>query len=439
MQAALITAVNVGMRAFHGGVYVSIPANVPSLIPWPGQPTLSDICLSFGAHLNQEPKPEGRQTVFFCRPIRPGPDDLFVSATGWRGGVSLAADPITITSPVDFALGGTFAGALAVAKGFLRVSGIDGSHHAESTGASLWNPEDNWTDDGSDGSKLLYLPQKLWFLGLGHLGQAYIWNLGLLPYSTPHDTLFMLQDFDHVFQSNIGTGAICSQQSIGKRKTRVGAQWLEARRFQTKLVERPFDAHTYPNGNDPRIALCGFDTATSRRLLENSGFDLVVESGIGGELTSFDHILFHTFPNASKTPAQIWAEEPAKIIKPAALNGFNQDKHCGIVAQTLAGKAISSAFIGGIAGAFVIAKLLRGLHGGSRIEFLRFHVRRDRRPTAVPVAENYQRRFAPSGYCEPPAQRTHGIRHTGVELGLESGDVGADGANEFVGAAPVSS
>jgi len=85
LQAALITAVNVGMRAFHGGVYVSGPANVPSLIPWPGQPMLSDICLSFGAHINQEPRPEELQTIFFCRPTRPGPNALFVSATEWRG------------------------------------------------------------------------------------------------------------------------------------------------------------------------------------------------------------------------------------------------------------------------------------------------------------------------------------------------------------------
>lgn len=414
MQAALVTAVNVGMRAFHGGVFVRIPANVHSLIPWPGQPSLSDICLSFGAHLNQEPRPEGLQTIFFCQPIRPGPDDLFVSATGWRGGVSLAADPITISSPIDFALGGSFAGALAVAKGFLRVSGIDTRHHAESTGASFWSPMGSWTDDGSDGPELLYLPQKLWFLGLGHLGQAYIWTLGLLHYRAPHETMFMLQDFDRVVQSNLGSGAVCSQESIRKWKTRVCANWLEARGFQTQIVERPFDAHTYPNDKDPRIALCGFDSATSRRVLENPGFDLVVESGIGGELTNFDHVLFHTFPDATKTPAQIWAENPEKIIKPAVMNGFNPDRQCGIVAQTLAGKAISSAFIGGIAGAFVVAELLRGLHGGSRIEFLRFQARRDRHPTAVPVAENYQKRFAPSGYCEPATQGTHTTHHTDV-------------------------
>ena len=39
LQAALITAVNTGKRAFHGGVHVMIPEGVPSRFPWPGQPS----------------------------------------------------------------------------------------------------------------------------------------------------------------------------------------------------------------------------------------------------------------------------------------------------------------------------------------------------------------------------------------------------------------
>jgi hypothetical protein len=240
---------------------------------------------------------------------------------------------------------------------------------------------------------------------LGHLGQAYIWHLGLLPYNSPQDALILLQDYDRVVQANLGTGALCSERSIRKMKTRACAEWLEARGFESRLVERALDLHTQVSDSDPRIALCGFDSATGRRMLEHPGFDLVVESGIGGDLYNFDHILFHTFPDASKTPAQIWQSEPQKTVRTEVFNGFNPDKRCGIVAETLAGKAISSAFMGAIAGSFVVGELLRGLHGGSRIEFLRFQVRRDKVPTVVELAENYQKRFAFSGYCEASAKR----------------------------------
>lgn len=405
MQAALVTAVNVGLRAFHGGVYASVPANIPSLIPWPGQPFLSEVCASLGARLNQKAPPAGLQTIFFCRPVNSAPEDLVVSATGWRGGVSLATNPVIITSPIDFALGGICAGAVAVAKGFLRVSGIDCRHHGDPCGISLWNPADNWADNSLDGPELRYLPKQLWLLGLGHLGQAYLWNLGLLPYDMPQQNLVLLQDYDHVVQANLGTGVLCTQQSLGKMKTRVCADWLETRGFNTRIVERALDSHTYVGDADPRIALCGFDSAASRGMLENPGFDLVVEAGIGGELHDFDHILFHTFPGASKTPAQIWKKEPRKNVRPAVLNGFNPDKRCGIVAQTLAGKAISSAFVGAIAGSIVIAELLRGLHGGTRSGFLRFQVRRDKKPTVVALTENYQTRFALSGYCDATVEQ----------------------------------
>jgi hypothetical protein len=80
------------------------------------------------------------------------------------------------------------------------------------------------------------------------------------------------------------------------------------------------------------------------------------------------------------------------------VKAFQPDERCGIVARTLAGKAISTSFVGAIAAALVVGEVLRGLHGGKRSEFLRFQCRRDQRPTAVHLPEKYQRRFARSGY-----------------------------------------
>jgi hypothetical protein len=398
LQAALITAVNTGKRAFHGGVHVVIPEGVPSRFPWPGQPSLAAICSHLGAKLEPLLAGDMIQTIFFGQPHYPKADDLLVSATGWRGAVSPATAPICISSPIDFALGGTIAGALAVAKGFLRIAGIDIRHHNDSAGVSLWDLSADWREEGSDGPDLQYLPQKLWILGLGHLGQAYLWTLGLLPFAKPQKAEFFLQDFDRVVVANLGTGLLCSAESVGRLKTRLCAEWMENRRLRTRIIERPFDFRIVPNDDEPLVALCGFDSAAARRLLEKPGFDLIVEAGIGGDIANFDHIFLHTFPDATKKPEEIWGVATDAEAAPELIKAFQPDERCGIVARTLAGKAISTSFVGAIAAALVVGEVLRGLHGGKRSEFLRFQCRRDQCPKAVHFPEKYQRRFARSGY-----------------------------------------
>jgi hypothetical protein len=41
LQAAVLTAINAGKRAFRGGVTISLPKNVPLHLPWPGSATFN--------------------------------------------------------------------------------------------------------------------------------------------------------------------------------------------------------------------------------------------------------------------------------------------------------------------------------------------------------------------------------------------------------------
>ena len=68
-------------------------------------------------------------------------DSLSVFCSGWRGGVAPAGGPVFIPSPHDFATGGVLAGALAVARGFLRVSGLSSRPLEAPQGISLWWPD----------------------------------------------------------------------------------------------------------------------------------------------------------------------------------------------------------------------------------------------------------------------------------------------------------
>jgi hypothetical protein len=400
MQAALLTAVNTGKRAFHGGVFISMPRHVQCLLPWPSLQPFNSIVSMMGGCFVMPENDSYSQTVYFGSAPRPVDDSLAVFCSGWRGGVAPAGMVVSISSERDFATGGVLAGALAVAHGFLRVSGLSTRPLEGPHGISLWRPDLNWLDPAADGVPLELLPKALWMLGLGHLGQAYLWNLGFLPYQSPAEAIFMLQDFDSVVAGNYSSQLLCERNIVGRKKTRVCANWLEARGFQTDLTERPFDEMTRRSEDEPFVALCGFDAAKPRRVLEDAGFDLIVECALGADAARFDRIILHTFPDARKKPTEIWVNDEQPGLDQLLVQAFASKGDCGILAETLARKAISSSFVGAIAGALVTGEILRSLNGGVRCELVQTQVRQNEIPSVILKDEIYALRAARSGYCQ---------------------------------------
>jgi hypothetical protein len=398
LQAALLTAINTGKRAFLGGAFVSMPHGVPCLLPWPGAKTLNQVVQSLGGKLFGTDNNSVTQTLYFGRGPDVEDDSLVVVASGWRGGFVPAGVVCNLPSRHDFALGGVLAGSLAVARGFLRVSGLCSHPITEPQGFSLWRPDLHWLSSEAEGPELEILPKKLWMLGLGHLGQAYLWSFGLLPYAEPGEVQFLLQDFDRAIQGNYTSGLLCEDYNIGRAKTRICSEWLEERGFQTTITERAFDALTKRTGEEPFVACCGFDKAEPRRILERAGFDLIVECALGADTARFDRAIMHTFPNATRMPEEIWDIAPEAPLDPNLLRAFKVEGDCGIIAETLARKAISSSFVGAFAGALVSAEILRALNGGVRCELVQIHLRHGNPPGVILKEENYQIRVARSGY-----------------------------------------
>ena len=77
--------------------------------------------------------------------------------------------------------------------------------------------------------ELSYLPSRLWLIGLGHLGQAYLWGLGLLPYAADAKVELLLQDVDVITPSTESTSILSDRTMLGDKKTRVTAKWAERR------------------------------------------------------------------------------------------------------------------------------------------------------------------------------------------------------------------
>jgi hypothetical protein len=379
LQAALLTAINTGKRSFLGGIEIIMPGNVSPLVYWPEKQTLNEIVVELGGVLVDEKSGNSSFALLFGN-ANGNDRSLHVICNGWVGGVSELEVPNPPPVVPDFALGGIVAGALGVAGAFFRVTGLKRYFGSEPMGISLFKPDCHWLVPEATGHELNCLPQKLWVAGLGHLGQAYLWSLGLLvDAKTAKEIEVLLQDFDIVKIANRSTGVLSEERFIGKMKTRVCAEWLERRNIKTKIIEQKFNANTRREGDDPRVALCGFDKAEPRRFLEDAGFDFIVECALGATIDNFDKFLLHTFPNGQVKAKDIWQDGyPTREVDQRLVEVFTKETseaECGVLVSTLAGKAIATAFVGAIASAFVIAEILRGLHGNERWGTLNVHLR----------------------------------------------------------------
>lgn len=369
-QAALLTAVTLGRRVFLGGVAVSGDLNVPLLVPLQVGGSLRDAVVTLGgtvaATVDNAPliaiggSPCAKASRFQVRTV----------FDGWRGGIVPAhADGLDAGSIRTMPLAPMLAAALAINEALLHLSGELPCAGRRIVGLDLWSltPDDTWLAATGDAPELRYLPTRLWLIGLGHLGQAYLWALGLLPYVDSGAVSLVLQDDDVITPSTESTSILSDRSLIGMKKTRAMAAWAERRGFRTAITERLFDGETKRRPEEPGIALCGLDNAAGRRALDRVGFDLVVEAGLGRGHNDFRSLLIHTLPGAL-TASELWKDEAsgnrpsvdaAAYRKMLAEGSLDQ---CGVT--LLAGKAVGAPFVGAVAATLVLTEVLKLLHGG---------------------------------------------------------------------------
>jgi hypothetical protein len=240
-------------------------------------------------------------------------------------------------------------------------------------GMNLWRPGERDWEVSAPGPTDVVAPSRLWLIGLGHLGQAYLWALGLLPYARPEDVELTLQDFDSLAPSNDSTSPLTNYALISQRKTRAMAAWAELRGFRTRMIERRFAGDITLQPDDPRVALCGVDSAAARATLEGAGFDLVVEAGLGAGPIEYLAMRLHSFPG-SRTAREIWRDEGeaaatstrhAPAYKRLSEDGLDE---CGLV--TLASRTVGAPFVGTVAAGLAIAEVLRRLNGVAGFDVL---------------------------------------------------------------------
>lgn len=405
-QAALITIANAGHRAFLGGVHVHLDADPTMTAGWAAGMTATEAVTRYGGQVVDYLTAD-RPTLAVGRPMAPmGKPVLHLAWRGWAGGVIQSAR--SWPDGKGTALAGITAAGLGVSEAFQQQLGATVPGRRD-VGISLWRPDLDWQADDAIGPDLQYLPASLWLLGLGHLGQAYAWTLGMLPYRAPLDVELGLVDFDVIVDGNTATQLLVDANDVGHRKTRIVAAALERRGFRTRLVERAYDdhfrpiTHADPARNEPTIALAGFDDITPRRLLGESGFTRIVDAGLGGGPVEYLDMLVHTFP-APEDPTTAFAKPPfsprplpgpyeVEIARQVEAGAARTAARCGMI--DIAGVTVGAAFVGTFASTLVIGDILRLLHGGAEYSVIAIDMRN---PAGLRVVPN----SAPGVYTAPP-------------------------------------
>ncbi len=376
LQLAALTAANIAIRCFPGAVRVSLDADLADapLLLWPalkwsfGQAVVSIV--GPDAFIDGRADIQGSAVIFGN--ADPAGRALRATFDGWTAKVGPINAVARLPEREYCSLAGVLAGALAISELFLEFAEVSIEAARRTVALSLWRPELPVSDPAALGIPVEFLPREFWTLGLGHLGNGYLWAAATLPYADPGKVEIFLNDYDKVESDNVETCLLLSEDNIGQYKTRACGIWLERRGFQTRFIERPFDGNFRCRSDEPGLALCGFDSNPARRDLATAQFLRVVESGLGGTTNNFDTISLHTFPNP-RSSAELWPDlSPAEISRAAA----HQERvarenpayahvggdECG--RYELAGKSIAVPFVGTTAASLVVAEAIRLFHRG---------------------------------------------------------------------------
>jgi ThiF family len=377
MQLAVLTAAETAHRCFPGAVTVHCDPAVGTApcLPWPrlnqtfGQ-MLTNILGQDTVKVQPRSGSSGKVLLFGDAPVSPGA--IRVTFDGWIAKVGPAATMPALPEREYCSLAGVVAAAIAVSELFSSFAEISVEATRRTVGFSLWRPDLDIGDPDALGVQVEFLPRNIWILGLGHLGNAYLWAMASLPY--PEDGMgeVFLMDFDQVEPENTDTGVLFTPGDVGSYKTRVCNRWLAARGFRSRMVERYFDSNFRCREDEPRQAFCGFDNNPARRDLATARFLKVMENGLGGTVDNFDTVSFHTLPNP-RPVEELWpdlspeGQEQRRLRREElarenpAYSSIAGDP-CG--RAELAGKSVAVPFVGITAAALAVAEAVRLLHDG---------------------------------------------------------------------------
>jgi hypothetical protein len=363
-QAALLTAAECGARMFPGGVYLAGNFGERTIAgQFAGWPLRRHLEL---AGCRTTAVPDHAITLH----VGPYPHQVDRGvrcwADGWTGFVGPDAPAGCPKGGNE--IGGVLAGALGIGEAFRSAVLGDKLACRRTSRLSALSPG---SDDVGE-IDLAYLPAAYWLLGLGNLGQAALWTIGLLPYEDPNLVSLFLQDADAAEAGNLPIQILTKPDWIGRKKARNAARWSDDRGFRTTIIESRFAEGGFRSAGEPGLALVGVDNLATRRAAAASNFDLVLDAGLGATAPEIFDIRVHGFPGA-RSPEQAWPQPEAQPERPLDrtlrdLVEAGRIDQCG--AMTIAGRSLGVPSTAVAAAAIQVAQACRAVSDGSFLDLV---------------------------------------------------------------------
>lgn len=355
-HAAALTAVSTGRRSFLGGVRVTGEVSQPVItaLPCSGTP-LGEACAALGASFF-EGEPGFR---IFIGGGEAENERLGVAAfwDGWSAGVRAAGECAAAAVDGSNPLAGVAAGGLAVGTAFDHARGKRGALPAD---IHLWD-----TGQGAPAFADVFLPGALWIVGLGNLGQAFLWSLACLPYRDPGDLRLVIQDFDRVTPENWGTSVLVVEEAYGWLKNKSAEAWLDQRGFEVRRIDRRLLAGERVGPGEPLLAFSGVDKVAARRDMANVGFEVIVDAGLGRTAANFDKFGVNVF-HAERRIDDHYARMTDPVAAPIP-NGSAYEELAASIGQCgaaeIAGASVAAPHVSAVAGAVAVARTIALVSG----------------------------------------------------------------------------
>jgi ThiF family len=360
-QAALLTIVECAVRMFRGGVHVvggfSDPVIVGNRPPVPLRAAL------IGAGCRNVAAPAHAIAIYVGADLSAPANAIRCWADGWVATASPRAPDAELLEGNE--ISGALAGAMAASEAFRAAVLNDVRGGKRTLRLSPLDP----ADPQPAGTPLEHLPGRCWVLGLGNLGQAVLWFLGLLPYRDPGSVQLFLQDVDVVGPENLDVQILARPAWIGRKKARAAAEWAEDRGFRTSIIEQRFTDTSRRGKDEPGLAFVGVDNLPTRRAAASTAasFDLILDGGLGATSAEVFDIRVHGFPG-NRDPISAWPDPPPPRDRPlsGALTQLVEAGRldlCG--AMTIAGQPAGVPTTAVAAAAIEIAQACRAIETGS--------------------------------------------------------------------------
>ncbi|MCA0364682.1 MAG: ThiF family adenylyltransferase [Bacteroidetes bacterium] len=362
LQVAFVTCYNISNRIFKGGVKCILPENTPNLLKLKGE-TFNDVLNSlFEINENVNVSDSTPRLLFGKTPQ--SENEVEIICSGWQGGLNFfKSEHYTLdNAPTSIPLGALLASSYGLFWAFDFTFEITNNLQNESFGYSLWDNslDYNWNESIGEGPNKVKFPPKIWLVGLGHLGQAYLWTL--LHFKNDFEVL--LQDFDKLGAENLGSQIISFEKQIGKHKTRICADFLDNAGISNKIIEKRFISSDQKDDSlmDYQVLLTGLDSASTRSIIEPSRFKICLDGATNGKLENFDSFTFRDLNLLKKKPNEIWnaVEEKTEVLHENLYNLVSEKGGCGVLTNF----GISTPFVGLFGACILISELLKSINEG---------------------------------------------------------------------------